>query len=194
MAQVRVKGYVVGYDEVGGELLWKVRVKDSGSVHNSTKFMVHSLHPGTMLSKPSVDVTFMVAPVQVGEEQVMKAVDVAIGEVPSTIVHANTEPASNDASMNFVATELNGEVSLWYTGLESAKEVQADVKHSEERFITFFQIPLHAPSDAHSQYADEFENSMAILHGLLCNDAIREAFEDLLTQVFVHGQNSTQNS
>ena len=40
--------------------VWTVKVKDQQSQHNEQKFQVASLHPGTMLSKPGVDVTFRV--------------------------------------------------------------------------------------------------------------------------------------
>lgn len=189
MTQVRVTGYVVGYDEVGGEVLWKVKVKDSSSVHNGKKFVVHSLHPGTMLSKPSVDVTFKVAPIQVGQEQTLKAVDVAIGEVSSTIAHTDAE--SDDAGvMYFFASELDGKVYVWSTGLTTAEEVEADIRGGDETLVAFFKVPLHKPSDAQLQYAHAFEDSMTVLHALLCNDSIREAFEYMLSKVFVHGRNS----
>jgi hypothetical protein len=190
MTQVRVTGYVVGYDEVGGEALWKLKVKDSSSVHNGKKFVVHSLHPGTMLSKPSVDVTFKVAPIQVGQEQTLKAVDVAIGEISSKIAHADTKPSDDADVINFFASELDGKVNVWLTGLKSTEEVQADLRGSDETLVAFFKIPLNEPSNSSLEYADAYDNSMTVLCALLHNDTIREAFEHMLSQVFVHGQNS----
>lgn len=74
---LRVKGYVVGYSEKDGSLIWTVKVKDESSSENGNKFPVYSLHPGTMLCKPGVDVTFEIKPVGAGLMRIMSAVDVA---------------------------------------------------------------------------------------------------------------------
>ena len=190
MTQARVKGFVVGYDISNEfEVSWTVRVKDKTSANDGKRFKVHSLHPGTMLTKKGADVTFVVAPIQVGDEQVMKAVDVAIGEVTSQVAHAKPRPENEDATF-IVATEMNGQVSVWFTGMESAEEVQREVEKNEERLVAFMRIPHQQPLDAEQNVF--FENSMQILHGLSCNEELRGTFEFLLTQVFVHGQKSNQ--
>jgi hypothetical protein len=63
MTQVRVKGYVVGFDVIGGAIRWRVKVKDSRSEYNGCNFPVASCYPGTMLTRPAVDVSFVLAPV-----------------------------------------------------------------------------------------------------------------------------------
>ena len=189
MTQVRVEGYVVGHDIVGGELWWTVKVKDPTSANQSKKFLVHSLYPGTMLTKPSVDVSFVVAPIQVGQEQVMKAVDVAIGEVVSPVEHAAISPESEEA-MFVIATEIDGQVSVWFTGMESAEEVRKEVRKNGEDLVAFMRIPHQQPQDADKDVF--FTNSMQILHGLSCNEELRPAFEFLLTQVFISNQSQQQ--
>lgn len=188
MIQVRVKGHVVGYDEVGGELLWKVKVRDASSIHNDKKFLVHSLHPGTMLSRPSVDVSFRVEPVQVGQEQILKAVDVAIGQVSS--VATNADVSRDEDAIFIFASELDGEVAVCVTGLSSLEELKSIVENGGEQVISFIRVPYKLPESVEGLLDDSFQNSMGILHGLLCSDDIQPAFEHLLTQVFIEGRQS----
>ena len=79
----RIKGYVVGYSEKDGSLIWTVKVKDASSPENGNKFPVYSLHPGTMLSKPGVDVTFEIKPIGGGLMRIMSAIDVAEVKSPA---------------------------------------------------------------------------------------------------------------
>lgn len=192
MIRVRIKGYVIGYDVVGGELLWRVKVKDSSSIHDGKKFVVHSLHPGTMLSRPSVDVSFRVEPVQVGQEQNLKAVDVAVGEIISIITPVDVKPENADA-VSFVASVLDGELSVSVTGLNSREEFKKELMGSEEEIISFFRISYNMPKNIDGVLPDVFCNSMEILHRLLCSADIQPAFEYLLTQVFTQGRQSVLN-
>jgi hypothetical protein len=78
--QARVKGFVVGSDQVGQEkaVVWKVRVKrNQGTEHDGKKFEVASVKGGIELAK-GVDVTFVLGPVQERGNPVLKALDVAI--------------------------------------------------------------------------------------------------------------------
>ena len=190
MTQVRVEGYVVGYDEVGGELLWTVKVNYSHSVHDGKKFKVHSLHPGTMLTKPSVDVSFRVEPVQVGQEQVLKAIDVAIGEIVSTVAPTTME-SNNDDVISFYASEMGGDVGVVVTGLGSANEVRSDLEGSDdEHFVAYFEVPCTRPKLPAYTFPGELESSMDIVLALLGIDSTKDVLEYILTQVFVHGRNS----
>lgn len=83
----RVKGYVVGYSEKDGSLIWTVKVKDTSSTEDGNKFPVYSLHPGTMLCKPGVDVTFEIKPIGAGLMRIMSAIDVAEMANPAGSYH-----------------------------------------------------------------------------------------------------------
>lgn len=58
MNAIRTKGFVVGYDKKGSEIVWTVRVKDDACRYNGEKFDVMTVRGGTLLSKSGVDVTF----------------------------------------------------------------------------------------------------------------------------------------
>lgn len=59
MAQIRVRGYVVGYDVRQGAVEWTVRMNEDRHPDNGKKFDVGSFHPGTLGIKAGVNVTFV---------------------------------------------------------------------------------------------------------------------------------------
>jgi len=123
----RVKGYVVAYDNKSGKLVWVVKVKDPTSLHNEQKFEVASLHPGTMLEKPGVDVTFRVQNFGSGQEKVLRATDVSIG---------NTDPEAEqilervpEALTLAVTADEDGRLLVWHsecTSMENAEKLYLD--------------------------------------------------------------------
>lgn len=117
----RVKGYVVAYDTKSGKLVWVVKVKDPSSLHNDQKFEVASLHPGTMLEKPGIDVTFRVEDFGSQREKVLKAVDVSIGkESPeaSPLMERTSTP------LNYAFTVEEGKLVVWQSECSSDDEAQ----------------------------------------------------------------------
>lgn len=118
----RIQGFVVGYDKVAGELLWTVKVKDENSQHNGQKFLVASLHPRTMLTRPGADVTFRVQPFGTEQEKVLRAVDVSVGKTfPEEKPIVERIP---DALAIAVTDEEGCGFTAWHNECDSIKEVQ----------------------------------------------------------------------
>ncbi|MBD3270666.1 hypothetical protein GF376_04015 [Candidatus Peregrinibacteria bacterium] len=178
-AQVRVQGYVVGYDKVGHELLWTVKVRDPKSAHDGKKFAVTSCHFGTMLTRPSVDVTFRVEPVRVGPELDLRAVDVALASEMG--VRENPKDSAGYLGKVYLAvTKLNGEMHLWTTGAETEAEVREFIgEDSEEELLAHTPLDFNAIDDK-SEVADGIE----VLQSLTSITATRDALELVLNQVF----------
>ena len=117
----RIKGFVVGYDKIAGEVLWTVKVKDQNSAHNNQKFTVASLHPGTMLTRPGIDVTFRVQTFGSEQEKVLRAVDVSIGSVaPEEKQIVEKVPQS----LTLVVTEGEIGFTVWHSECSSSDEAR----------------------------------------------------------------------
>lgn len=94
----RESGYVICFDVVRGEKIWKVRVSKPGYAIDGKKVVVQSVADGTVIDR-GMDVEFQLGQFHRGQELVLKAVDVRsriddpeVGKVVCTCDNCN-EPA-----------------------------------------------------------------------------------------------------
>lgn len=190
MTQARVKGYVVGYDKTGGEVLWSVKVTDPGSAHDGQKFSVAWCDRGMMITKPAVDVTFKIVPVRVGREQVLRAVDVQFPG--ATQVESRKENSRVDReTLNLVVTELDGERHVFVIGASSRDEAERDLGlsgTSREKVVDFlaFDIYEHVSERDDADIPSAFEIIKALAH----SDHSMQALEKFLGAVYRMGLDS----
>ena len=71
----RERGYVVGFDVVRDQKVWKVRVSKPGSAIDGKKVVVQSVADGITIDR-GMEVEFQLGQFQRGRELVLKAVDV----------------------------------------------------------------------------------------------------------------------
>ncbi|MBP6858689.1 MAG: hypothetical protein KBC33_02575 [Candidatus Pacebacteria bacterium] len=139
----RIKGYVVAYDNKSGKLVWVVKVKDPSSTHNDQKFEVASLHPGTMLEKPGIDVTFRVEDFGSQREKVLKAVDVSIGKE-----NPEAKPIKERTfkSLNFAFTREGDQLMVWKSECSSQDEAQEMYRdeHQQDAVLGLIKITPQA--------------------------------------------------
>lgn len=136
---MRAKGYVVGHDTKNGELVWTVKVKDLESLQNGRKLAVASLYPGTMLTKPGVDITFDIQPV--GETGDIKAVDVQL--VEKVVVTVQQDPSTEvPSSINFVVMQDGTRVWSVYTEHDNLKDAMSDpwMASMRNNVLTFVKL------------------------------------------------------
>jgi len=196
----RVKGYVVGYDKKAGEIVWDVKVKDGESLHNGQKFQVASLHPGTMLAKPGIDVTFRVESFGASQEKVLKAVDVSIG-----LKDPEAQPIKEKVvgPMMFCITDTGDQYVVWPREETTVEEAQENcIKDSDtgDKFVGLFGITPELVLKHGSMISDEEAAAglatvrqmgrIAPIRDVLCAIAA-EAF--LLGQRQGNKQSKTQN-
>ncbi len=182
----RVKGYVVGYDVKVGELVWTVKVKDSDSVHNKKKFEVASLHPGTMITKRGVDVTFRVQEFRVGrieQEKELRAVGVSLGlNDPSD--EGVDEPVD---WMSFALVQEEKQTYAWYNECKTwdACEEWLYEKSSGCHLIGFVHLSV-ADFGEHGQYGwdDEAAKAFELLQKVIAMDGAQRVFEALVEETF----------
>ena len=174
MTQVRVKGFVVGYDEKAGEILWTVRVKDSQSIHHGKKFQVESLRDGAMLTKPGVDVTFCIKSVQVGSEEVLKAVDVSLGHVmPSD---ENVEATEETPRLKVLVTVMDGQYHVAFAHFRGLAEARQAYQGTDEQVVELYD------------FTPENLEGLALLEAITVTDGVCDTLEELLVAVFQLGQ------
>lgn len=192
MTQVWVKGYVVGYDKVERgtagqvEVLWTVKVKDQKSAHNGQKFEVHST-VGPTLTKPSVDVSFRVEPIQVGQEQVLKAVDVRLST--TTQVEPKREsnlPRKDSETFNLAVVETSsGERYVIVTGFQTRAEAEdwfESESGGEERVVDFLQFDIYEVQNEDD--SEEIPGAFEVIKALSVVENSRQAIEKLLTALY----------
>ena len=185
----RVKGYVVGYDNKRGELLWKVKVKDPGSFHDGKKFEVVSLHPGTMITKQSVDVTFRVREFNIGrieQEMVLKAVDVSLGLNEPNDEIVDVEKVTE--SMSFALVDEGGQIYAWYNECETHDECREWLreKSDECHLLDFVRISDSAFGQNGLYGWDESAEAAFIgLKKMTEIDGVRKALEAIVTETFM---------
>lgn len=184
----RVKGYVVGYDKRGGEIVWDVKVKDDESIHHGQKFQVASLHPGVMLSKPGIDVTFRVQDFGSGQEKVLKAVDVSVGlkdpqaeqikeKIPNPMMFAITGSPEND-----FLVWLREETT-------EAEAIENSAKDSDDEVVGVFRItPELVLKHGGAISDDEAAAGLAAVRQLVGMDPIRDVLCAIAAEAFLLGQ------
>jgi len=194
---MRAKGYVVAYDLKNGELVWTVKVKDVESSHNGRKLAVASLHPGTMLTKPAVDVTFDIQSVSrtvdVGEITDIMAVDVSLGaEAPDDAVRYETTPSS---AISFALVEENESVYAMYTECESEGSVKRWLKERSDECHLLAFLELKPWLLRNSEVYGFTEDAEAIFNGLkamMLSDSARHALETIVTETFELGRKTAK--
>lgn len=190
----RVKGYVVGYDKKGGEIVWDVKVKDGESIHHGQKFQVASLHPGAMLTKPGIDVTFRVEPFGASQEKVLKAVDVSIG---SQDPEAQPIKERIPGPMIFVITGSEGQYLTWLREETTAEEArECAVAASEVGDICYGHIEI-TPELVLKQGGmitdEEAAAGLATVRQMGHLDPIREVLCAIAAEAFLLGQRQGNN-
>ncbi|MBU2565952.1 hypothetical protein KKG46_00125 [Patescibacteria group bacterium] len=175
--QVRVSGYVVGYKVCGGELLWTVKVKDPKSVHDGKKFTVQSCQVGTMLSRPSVDVSFRVAPIQVGEEFSLKAVEVALVGKETTESTIKRIPDDSEVIYLVVLRYDHGTYAS-FVGYDNEVEAREAFEADGEKMIAFLRIPVDEEG-----LDVEVRASLNAIAALTYVEGTRDAIEHILTKL-----------
>ncbi|MFC1644618.1 hypothetical protein ACFL08_01170 [Patescibacteria group bacterium] len=185
----RIQGFVVGYDKVANELLWTVKVKDQDSQHNGQKFLVASLHPGTMLTRPGVDVTFRVRSFGTEQEQVLRAIDVSIGKTfpdRKTIV----ERIPDALALAFVDGKVT---TVVHTECESVSEAQQWIVElgGEEVVVGLVRITPELIIQHGGAFADEDAVAgLATLRQMMYLDPIRDTVCAVAAEAFELGRAS----
>lgn len=187
----RIKGFVVGYDKKATDLLWTVRVRDPKSVHNGQKFLVASLHPGTMITRQGVDVTFRVQPFGTEQEQVLRAVDVSLGPVApeekpivERIPEALALAVSNEEGIGF---------TVWHNECVSVEEAQSLFEESgaEGLVVGLIQItPEHVLKHGGVISDEEAVAGLATIQQMINLDPIRDVICAIAAEAFELGQAS----
>lgn len=193
MTKVWVKGYVVGYDEAQGELLWKVKVKDPASVHDGQKFVVHSTM-GPTLTRPSADVSFRIEPIQVGTEQVLKAVDVRLSTTAQAEPTVESKPAKSEESETYdlyVIEDSGGNRTVICTGFANRQEAEDWYEQEtggDERVVDVLNFSIHEVQTLND--SAEIPGAFAVIEALSSVDNTREALEKLFTAIYRLGRRS----
>ncbi len=188
----RIKGYVVAYDNKSGKLVWVVKVKDPSSTHNDQKFEVASLHPGTMLEKPGIDVTFRVQDFGSGQEKVLKAVDVSIGK---TDPEAKPLMERNSQSLNFVFTLEEGKLVVWSSECSSVEEAQKTYldMHQQDAVLGLVKVtPNSVLAHGGAISDEEAVAGLATVRGMVGLDAIRDVLCAIAAEAFELGKRQQQ--
>jgi hypothetical protein len=189
----RVKGYVVGYDSKSGEIVWMVKVKDQDSLHNQQKFPVASLHPGTMLTKPGIDVTFRVQSFGTGQEKVLRAVDVSLG-ITDPEVKQIVERIPE--SLTLAVTENGGQFTVWHSECSSMDEARQVFCHGIEEgtvVVGLIEItPELVQKHGGAISDDEAVAGLATVRQMAYLDPIRDVLCAIAAEAFALGQNSKQ--
>lgn len=189
----RIRGFVVGYDKVASEFLWTVKVKDQGSQHNGQKFLVASLHPGTMLTRPGVDVTFRVQPFGIEQEKVLRAVDVSIGKIfpeEKKIVERIPE------ALVFAFAE-GSPVAVMHTECESVDEAQDWIAEmgGKEVIVGLVRITPELVIQHGGAFAnEEAVAGLATLRQMMYLDPIRDVVCAIATESFELGRASIKDA
>lgn len=189
----RVKGYIVGYDVKSGEIVWQVKVKDQDSLHNQQKFPVASLHLGTMLTKPGIDVTFGVQSFGTGQEKVLKAVDVSLG-----IIDPELKPIVERVpeSMTFAVTENKNEFTVWHSECSSLDEAHQLFSVGIEEGTVVIGLVEITPELVRKHGGaisdEEAVAGLATVRQMVYLDPIRDVLCALVAEAFTLGQNKTQ--
>lgn len=195
----RVKGYVVAYDNKSGELVWTVKVKDPNSLHNAQKFSVASLHPGTMLTKPGIDVTFRVQDFGSEQEKVLKAVDVSAG-----LKDPDSQPIKEKVAgpLMLAITESEGKYLTWLreeTTAEEAKEGCVADGDVGDAFVGLIEITPELVLAHGGMISDEEAAAgLATVRQMARINPIRDVLCAIAAEAFLLGQrqvktNKTQN-
>jgi len=190
---MRAKGYVVGHDTKNGELVWTVKVKDEKHPDSGKKFPVASLHLGTMLTKPGVDVTFEIEDTtpwdwRAKDTQGFVATDVSLGKnFPED--HAVKE--NPDKSMSFALVEENGKIYSWYNECETEDECREWLEEQSDgcRLVAFLKINASAfgKDGTHGDYEDArafFEGLQTMMKEV---DSASHALSSIVTEAFLLG-------
>ena len=186
----RIKGYVVAYDTKSGQLVWTVKVKDLTSQHNQQKFEVASLLPGTMLSKPGVDVTFRVQAFGSEQEKVLKAIDVCIGITDpeeKQIVEQIPE------SLTLAVTENGGQFTVWHSECSSPEDAHQlyCVENEENVVVGLVKItPELVVKHGGAISDEEAVAGLATVRQMAYLDPIRDVLIAIAAEAFALGRKS----
>jgi hypothetical protein len=187
MTQNRIKGFVVGYDRSGGELLWTVRAKDRTSNHDGHKFAVASFHQGTMLTKSGVDVTFKVH--SFGQEKELKAVNVSLG-LKDPYESEQCDEYRREP-INFMLVEDGGNFYAMFTECVDEEDARATLKLSsdEAHLVTLLSYdPMLLSQSDHLGFDDETMDAFEIFRPMMYLRSTRNALEAIVTQAFKLGK------
>jgi len=185
----RVQGFVVGYDKVANELLWTVKVRDQSSAHNDQKFLVASLHPGTMITRPGTDVTFRVQPFGTEQEQVLRAVDVSLGR----IFPEEKQIMEQVPEALILAFAEGSPVAVIHTECKSVGEVQQWIGRAggEEVIVDLIQITPELVIKHGGAFADEEAVAgLATLRQMMYLDPIRDVICAIAAEAYELGRKS----
>jgi hypothetical protein len=126
--QARIRGYVLGSDEIQGATVWKVRVKDETNKFDGRKFVVASVHDNFSLAE-GLEVTFVLGQFQERGQAVFKAIDVQLFNEAQETRRATMETAQNAEnpdSLKIVVTRVGDELSVHIT------------EETEEKLVNFY--------------------------------------------------------
>ena len=186
----RIQGFVVGYDKVANELLWTVKVKDQNSVHNGQKFLVASLHSGTMLTRPGIDVTFRVQSFGTEQERVLRAVDVSIG-----ITDPEEKPIVERVPESLMLAITEGETGFtaWHSecsSLEEARPLYCD-QGGEKSVVGLMEITPELILKHGGAISDEEAVAgLAMIRQMMYLDPMRDVVCAIAMEAFELGRKS----
>jgi hypothetical protein len=178
MTQERVKGFVVGLDQMpGGKKVWKVQIKQDGQP--KLKMCVESVRDDVVLVA-GLDVDFIVGTGSVGWRTIPVAVDVRL------LTPAQVDPPE---TINLFVSDMEGRINVFMTHLTSIEEVKNDVEDSGERVVAFVSLTEKDVGDK-----DIYAAAFGFLQAMSRTDDVRDSFELFLTHVFVLGATYERNN
>lgn len=198
--QARIKGYVVGSDQVQGVTVWKVRAKDETNEHNGKKFVVASVHNNMQLAE-GLEVTFVLGRFQERGQAVLKAIDVQLfteAQETRRATMETTRNAENPDSLKIVVTRFGDELSVHLTE-ETEKELMDFYlraagldEDSQEELVCIVPFNIYDWTECTSDA--NIVDGFTALRSLMILMPIQEAIESLITatlRTFAEKQNKT---
>ena len=143
MKEERIMGFVVGQDKAeNGRIIWKVRVKQEGHPLNNQRLVVLSVHENVQLAT-ALDVTFLIASIK--DDPV--AADVKLKLMSFELQQSLQEnPLIQTQALNLMVTEVDGDVFVNFTGMESEDEIKRNID-GDEKLVAFFSFEVDGEYD-----------------------------------------------
>lgn len=190
MTQERVKGFIVGSDNVAGKVIWKVRADRSYvGPEAGKKFKVASFETGIDFDslKPGLNVDFELF--KVGNEIKARSVRVIF---EAQVAAQRSAEDDDEGAMRFMVTRMgeDGPVSVCYTVNESPEAALAEIRSAgsdDENVVDFITI---TPSILQKLSVIGFdEDVLGMVESLFRMDNTVQALEGILTAVYRAGLN-----
>jgi hypothetical protein len=183
--QLRIRGYVLGADQLQGVTVWKVRAKDENSEHNSKKFVVVSVHDNLYLAE-GLEVTFVLGQFRDKGQVVQKAIDIRLftGDDKKEVPVKRTPNADDLESLHIVVTRVGKEIGVHFTQ-ETMEEIDdfyraAGLAENEPEELVCV-VPFNIYDWTHLSSGEGIVEGFTALRSLMLLMPIQETVEAIAT-------------